>query len=362
MSRSARPVTRALRAVTALALGLAGLVAAPLTAADARPHLNFVQLGDSYSAGNGTGSYLEKNCWRSPINYGAQVAAVLGARYTDVACSGGVVKDILQPRAIGAPFPRTATYVVNGKARHAQSGWERQARRNSLCGKAPQPDMYYTFTTSPAIRAGRLVTATALCQLMTKAQLAAVRPSTDAVFLTIGGNDVGFSSIVATCLVVRQAAGCRATLESAAAKLPQMIADTRAALAAVDRRARRHADIYLLSYPLLLDTATYGIPEALPTYDAGVGLRDLQVRGDTLQRELIAELNAGPGRDRFHFVAVAPAWGGDAHSLDPHVGADNSDAWLVPPLAPGRDVAEWMHPTLPGWTATAGALRAALEH
>jgi hypothetical protein len=40
--------------------------------------------------------------------------------------------------------------------------------------------------------------------------------------------------------------------------------------------------------------------------------------------------------------------------------ADNSSAWLVPVGTPGRDVAEFVHPTQPGWDATAAALRAAV--
>ena len=47
-------------------------------------------------------------------------------------------------------------------------------------------------------------------------------------------------------------------------------------------------------------------------------------------------------------------------SADPHVVADNSTAWLVPVGTPGRDTAEFVHPTQPGWDATAGALRVAV--
>ena len=59
-------------------------------------------------------------------------------------------------------------------------------------------------------------------------------------------------------------------------------------------------------------------------------------------------------------TAVKQAWGGRIHGLDPHVVADNSNAWLVPVGTPGRDTAEFVHPTQPGWDATAGALRAAV--
>jgi hypothetical protein len=109
-----------------------------------------------------------------------------------------------------------------------------------------------------------------------------------------------------------------------------------------------------------MNTDSYGIPEAAPTYDAGRGLRDLQVYGDKLQAKGIAELNA-EGADDFHYVdTVKAVWGGYAHGLDPRTIADQSAAWLVPVAAPGRQQPEWVHPTADGWAATADALEAAL--
>lgn len=379
--------TRLLRAVTALAvtalaIGLAGVVAAPTTAeahitaqtaahttahtpdqttahAPAPPRI--IQLGDSYSAGNGAGSYIEKTCWRSSENYGSQVAETLGARYRDVACSGAVVKDIRASRALGTPFRRTATYRIWGRSAAIRLAvWKKRAHRAKLCGLPPAKDMYYAITVTSPVLTRRSVTATAQCQLKTSAQIAAVSPATDLILLTIGGNDIGFGTIVAYCLIARAPAECEQSLQAAQASLPKMAADTKAALAEVDRRAWGRADIYLVHYPFLLNTAHYGIPEGSPTFDAGAALRDLQLRGNALQNQLIAELNARPGRDRFHVVDIGRAWDGDVHGLDPHVVADNSDAWLVPPFAPGREVAEWVHPTLAGWTATASAVRAAV--
>lgn len=357
--------TRALRAITALALGLAAVLTAPVAGAEAKSDTatppRIVQLGDSYSAGNGAGSYIEKTCWRSTENYGSQVAATLGAKYRDVACSGAVVKDTLVPRALGTAFPRTATYRIWGRSTAVRLAlWKMRAHRAHLCGLPPAKDMYYAITVTSPVVTRRSVTATAQCQLKTRAQLTAVTPATDLVLLTIGGNDIGFGTIVAYCLIARAPAECEQSLQAGQAALPQMAADTKAALAAVDRRAWGRADVYLVHYPFLLDTASYGIPEGSPTFDAGAALRDLQLRGNALQDHLIGELNAGPGRDRFHVVDIGTAWDGDVHGLDPHIGADNSGAWLVPPLAPGREVVEWVHPTLAGWTATADAVRAAV--
>lgn len=359
-----------LRLVTTLALGslLSGIVphaavATPSTLSG-RGAPEVVQLGDSYSAGNGTGSYIEKSCWRSTVNYGQQVATALGASYANAACSGGVVADILNARALGDPSSRAKTYVIDPAAYpDPWAEWERRATADHLCGVPNQPDMYYALTVTGKVAVGTAYTATAQCQLMTEPQVDSVSPSTDYVFLTIGGNDLGFSSIVVQCMVLRDADGCSSVLDAATAKLPEMRARAAEALVAIHDRSRGHAQVYLLTYPFLLNTDSYGIPEAAPTFDAARGLRDLQVAGDATQAAIVADANARtPGSD-FHLVdTVKAAWGGHAHGLDPHTVPDNSQAWLVPVAAPGREQPEWVHPTPSGWNATAGALRAAVAN
>ena len=360
-TRRARPATAlvsALAAAAALATG--GVAGAPSAVATDAPHV--VQLGDSYSAGNGTGTYEERSCYRSPDNYGSQVAASIGATYTDAACSGGVVADILEPRLLGDGFPRTATYSIDpARHRDQKDEWLRRAQTERLCGVPAQPDFSYTYTFVAGVGINDLYTGTVSCQLVTRPQIDSVTPDTDLVFLTIGGNDIGFSTIVVNCLTLRDTASCRQSLEAASAKAPEMVDRTKDALRAVVARSGGHAQVYLLSYPFLVDTESYAIPEAAPVYDAGRALNDLQRLGDELQARGIAELDAEDGTTRYHFVdTVKAAWGGRAHGLDPHVLADNSAAWLVPVATPGRDVAEFVHPTRPGWDATAGALRVAV--
>ncbi|WP_434965827.1 SGNH/GDSL hydrolase family protein [Janibacter indicus] len=352
---------RTLSIATALAALAAGVgVAVPAGAAPPSPR--YVVMGDSYSAGNGTGTYEERTCWRSPDTYAAKVAAQDGADLTNVACSGGVVADITQPRALGSPFVRTATYEVSGTATVQQRKWLQRAEAEALCGTPAQPDWHYEQTITSSAPAGRQLTATVSCQLTAAAQVDAVTPRTDAVFLTVGGNDIGFSSIVLQCLVLRSATGCKGTIDAANATLPTLKSETVAALTEIRKRSRGNAEVYLLGYPHLINTDSYRIPEAAPTYDAGRALHDLQLLGDDLQREGVAELDAGArGNGGFTFVDVKPAWGGMAHGIDPRTAADNSQAWLVPVLAPGRELPEWVHPTVEGHTATASALTAALR-
>ncbi|GAA2740072.1 hypothetical protein GCM10009868_00760 [Terrabacter aerolatus] len=363
MPRSSR-TTRFARAAAALVAALAATAAlasgAPSAGATTTPHV--VQLGDSYSAGNGTGTYEERDCYRSPDNYGSQVAASMGATYTDVACSGGVVADILAPRDLGNASTKSATYSIDPNQYPDQrSEWLKRAETERLCGVPAQPDFSYTYTFVAGAGVNDLYTGTVSCQLTTRAQIDAVTPDTDYVFVTIGGNDIGFSTIVVDCLTPRDPSSCKQALNAATAKAPTMVERTKDALRAVEQKSGGHAQVYLLSYPFLIDTESYGIPEAAPVYDAGTALNDLQRLGDQLQARGISELNAEPGADNYHFVdTVKAAWGGRVHGLDPHVVADDSNAWLVPVGTPGRDTAEFVHPTQPGWNATAGALRTAV--
>ena len=365
MPRSARTTHLARTAVALVAaLGATGAVTSgsPAAARPAATTPQVVQLGDSYSAGNGTGVYEERSCYRSPRNYGSQVAATLGATYVDRACSGGVVADILEPRDLGDASTKSATYTIDPATYpDQQAEWFRRAQTERLCGVPAQPDFSYRYTFVAGAGAGSLYTGTVSCQLVVRPQIDGVTPDTDVVFLTMGGNDLGFSTIVTNCLVLREPSSCRDTLDSARAEAPTMMEHAKDALRAVVARSGGRAEVYLLSYPYLVNTESYGIPEAAPTYDAGAALNDLQRYGDAIQARGIAELNAEPGADRYHFVgSVKQAWGGHVHGLDPHVVADNSKAWLVPVGTPGRDVAEFVHPIQPGWDTTAGALRAAV--
>lgn len=377
---------RALSIVTALVVGVGGTVLGAPSAAAGPPAQqveqsssghgkkpprhpgtkhprHHVQLGDSYSAGNGAGTYTERTCWRSPDNYGARVARSMRATYTNVACGGGVVADILNPRALGDATEQTETYPVRARGKDPEKQWLRQAKKQQLCGQPAEADWYYDYEVTSGEASGRSYTATVSCQLTARPQIDAVTPRTDAVYLTIGGNDIGFSDIVAECFVVRDAEGCEGAIDEARSRIPQLRADTKKALESVHQRSKGRAEVYLLGYPNLVNTDSYSIPESAPTYDAGEALAALQVHGDRAQRAGMKELDSRTGwtKGGFTFVDVKPAWGGAQHGLDPRSEPDNSDAWLVPALAPDRDPAEWVHPTVDGYAASATALRRAMR-
>jgi len=317
--------------------------------------LSVVNLGDSYSAGNGAGTYREKVCWRSPDNYGKQFATKIGASYVNRACSGAVVRDLTNPTRKGAPTTVRTSYQIDPKVyddRRAE--FLRRAKRDAVCGGVPAPDMYYAYSASDWASSGTLLTATLHCQLVVRPQVAGVTRGTDIVVLTVGGNNIGFSGIVVNCMVLRNASQCKSSIDFARKLVPTMTSAVKSALEVVHRRAP-HAKILLLSYPMLMDRTSYSIPEDDPVYDAGAALAGLQRLGDRAAADGAAALDSAYNTNVFQFVGtIKDAWAG--RGLDPRRGADNTDSWLVPIGAPGRETAEFVHPKLVGWTGTARAL------
>lgn len=125
-----------------------------------------VTLGDSYSAGNGAGAYVEKTCWRSPTWPAGGDAA--GCRAHDgrvqrrrhrrhpLRVSSG-------PRRCG-PGPTASRWV---RSTHAPSGCARP--RRTSCA-AHEPARLLLHLLDPLERLGGLLfTATVRCQLVAPA-------------------------------------------------------------------------------------------------------------------------------------------------------------------------------------------------
>ena len=132
---------------TLMILGIGLAVAGPAAAAQAEPPfdgLEYVALGDSYSAGFGLLPLVSGSpdgCYRAEENYPHRIAAELGLELTDMTCSGAV----------------TANIDVTGQT--------------TMNGVGPLP-----------------------------LQGSALSATTDIVTLTIGGNDLGFATVAETCV------------------------------------------------------------------------------------------------------------------------------------------------------------------
>ena len=150
------------------------------------PPFKIVQLGDSYSSGNGAraedGSvnYVGVfGCFRSPTNWGSQYARSLSdtfaVTYINRACSGARLRSITRERQMYPPAPTN----VNGSCPTPDF---------------PDEEFYKNDTSTPVF-----------CNRYLRPQIDAIDETVDLVLVTIGGNDVGFVDIVAQCVMLTAA-------------------------------------------------------------------------------------------------------------------------------------------------------------
>jgi lysophospholipase L1-like esterase len=214
----ASPAARRSRARRLLARWLPALAAAPLAAAflpaaaSAAAGPGYVALGDSYTSGplipEQTGT--PAGCLRSNHNYPAFTAAGTGASLTDVSCGGATTADL----------------------------------------------------TSPQLVAGGI----------NPPQLSALSASTGLVTLQIGGNDVGFISIVLRCaslsLTSPFGSPCKNSYTAGGTdQLAQAISQTAPKVAAVLQGIHQRspqARVLVVGYPDLLPDTGHGCWPAVP--------------------------------------------------------------------------------------------------
>lgn len=279
--------------------------------------LHVVVLGDSYSAGNSAGSYEgPAECFRSPYNYGHDVAQDLGRRtgrkvvVDTQACSGATSKDVLEPS--------------NGRP----------------------------------------------------AQVDAVDAQTDVVFLTIGGNDVDFAGIVLSCLIGRNqgggasfdAAGCDTKL----AKAQKAVDDgtfkrhLEQVLTSIAAHGSPSTKVVVVGYPYLEgDTTLTGTGRDGTVVQIGSRLRALQDSGTVVQARAVADADHELGRDQITYVPTASALAG--HEL--HAGGDyeaqakDQNVWIQAPT-PSVEALVWYHPGVRAHREVADGiiLSGALDH
>jgi lysophospholipase L1-like esterase len=262
------------------------------------PHpLSILVLGDSYSSGNGAGAYRgPASCRRSAANYARQFERLVEA------APGGV--------------PTTTQTVA--------------------CSGAVTADVLRPHGARPA-------------------QLSAVDGDDDIVFLTIGGNDIGFGAVVGSCLIVltRNADACQATLATAERMVADGTLQARLAkvLTAIRRKAGPAARIVVLGYPYLEGDATYTVPSTkrmLAPVQAGKRIRALSDAGDRLYGRLLASM---PGTV---YVPTTRTFAGhELYAMRP-----NPARWFVAPMTDASfgQVDLWYHPDQAGHAAEAKAL------
>lgn len=264
-------------------------------------------MGDSYSAGNGAGSYYgASGCYRSRHNYAEEFASIIRAApyrqpatVTTVACSGAVTADFSKPRS----------------------------------GRPPQLD--------------------------------AVNNTYDLIFLTIGGNDAYFADIVENCLIAqtRDGASCASSLKRAESLVSRGVIASRttAVLRDIENRASSTAKIILLGYPYLEGDPKYtlrsGSGSKAPIIDVGHRLHVLGDEADQLDRSVVSSLNLGLRRRQFVAQSVQKLFDGPPfHGL--YAQKNNPNRWMIAPFVDASIAksSTWYHPNPTGWKEEASQL------
>jgi lysophospholipase L1-like esterase len=321
---------------------VAGLFASPTAKAapsSVRP-IKIVIIGDSYSAGNGAGSYTgPSGCYRSDNNWAARYARWLTTQGHPVtlvnrACSGGVTDDFRAARS------RDVSPVLQGGTRCVQQS----------------PDQRLTKTaTVPGLRPG---TFTTICQAELRPQIDALEEDTDLVVFTFGGNDINFEKIVEHCFVVgtRHADTCRGSVKSAEDLLPTVENRLVSILTDIRGKLRKDAKIVLLGYPQLVGDG-YGyvlkshdlLHRVTDSYDAKTKVRELGVAGLNAQKAAVERVKA---EDPFvtYVDQVQTKFAG--REPGPRPSHSNPSRWLHEAFDT-RIPKEWYHPNDSGhWAYT----------
>ena len=274
------------------------------TAATPTGQLKILALGDSYTAGNGAGSYYgDSTCYRSLKNYANQFAAKVGAVSDVGACSGAVANDF---------------FVIS---------W----------GRKPMIEWVDT--------------------------------SYDVIFVTIGGNDLNFSSAVQHCFVgsTRRWDSCTNDINIATVMLANGTIYNRISLVLANIRARAaaHAKIVLVGYPYMERDPLFKLysPNRKTVVNVGTDIRALGDWIDRVENQVVADLNASPGSaglSPFVFQSVISKFDSPIQhelaaggALRP---AGVAGRWMMAPVTDSPVTDLWYHPNIYGWNAEADLL------
>jgi lysophospholipase L1-like esterase len=317
-------------------------VPAPEHSAAPDRSIRIVQLGDSYSAGNGAGDYRgPKGCYRSGESWGERYARWLreqdyAVSFANRACNGGVIRDVrktreFKPETINVAAPRGA--LASDPA--VRAALER------ACIRYPEEEKVADLTKIKIMRAPRsgVRYASGSCVRTLEPQWNAVTRETDLVLMTVGGNDAQFAEIVKQCFVpgLRDVASCQKHitfaedhLDDIQEDLTQLLKDLRAG-----DRLRADAKVVVLTYPylsLLTSWTLRSFQAQVPfaggdSVDAGKKVREVGRRGDSMQRAAVNAANAEAGTQ---YVTLVDSVKAHFAGHEPHPAATvvNPFRWL----------------------------------
>ena len=335
--------------------------------------LSIVHLGDSYSSGNGLSNHQgPPSCLRSSNNWGSLFASWANSQgvatsYQNRACSGGNIDDLFSSRALPQ---QSAKEVAADSIEEARARLE---ETDACSARAAGDDLlsvdHHLRESDGLLPWTRKYTYE--CQLTIRAQADFVGPQTDLVLLTAGGNELGFTDIIANCFGPRipgalggaNGTKCREGVAAATSRLPEMLDRLKSQISRLltERMTGNPASqVILLAYPLLSLDRPHLLPDGAVSFDVARGVRELGRAAIREQRRIIGELTKDfPGRVKF-IEEVADAF--DGHEPDPRVFTRNKHRWINEFLETSGDhgdgggisgimsgsSTDWYHPNLVG--------------
>ncbi|MDO5723707.1 MAG: GDSL-type esterase/lipase family protein [Flaviflexus sp.] len=194
--------------------------------------LNLVQIGDSYGSGLGGGAYEDRVCRRSPASALDFAAKHTGSSARNVACAGAHLSHLTRERRIHEQYHQVD---LAGRIDLLEAA----AHAAFFC----DPGIAAPIATSIEIDNHR---ATVGCTATLPAQVDEVGGATD-IFLTAGGNDVGFVDVAARCFALPDETGCQSALDRVRTEMDEVMVGEERAIRAV--RANSDARIHVVTYP-----------------------------------------------------------------------------------------------------------------
>lgn len=331
--------------------------------------LRIALMGDSYTAGNGAGHYVGPDkCFRSSHNWGSKVAGHLrdvgfDVDAKNVACSRATTAAITSSQVLSNDQHSIST-IFPGDLSSTVDEFTLELRRECMstgAGEVSSLSNLSTHVFGPNWAIVR-VTVTATCTQSMKPQADQLPADTDLVFMTLGGNDIGFSQIVEDCFFATRVADivenrldpygyvlrrvlpkynerCKRDVRGArnatrsGGVLESSLTD---AIVSVQRQlsggARGPGEIVLVSYPYLDE-----FPDELSDgYPVGQKLKALSDAGDQVERQAVENANRySPEEAKVVFVDdVKDAFAG--HEPTGSAMTSNPDGYL------------WELPEIPG--------------
>lgn len=299
-----------------------------------------VQLGDSYSAGNGAGNYYgPKACYRSSTNWAEQYLDTLRATrhvtFVNRACSGGVISDLTTRNHMEEFF---VPVNVAGAGRSKDDPAARAVLDSTRqCTTSYRDDEVYevepVVASSPTY-GGDYTIVTFKCTRYLEPQWDAVGYDTDLVLFSIGGNDVHFADIIRNCFAVgpRDVPTCKELIEAAQDDIDDVGDRTESFLRALKAKLRPDARIVLKAYPYLEKDPEFTLtawtwPHA--SYRVGEEIRRLGDLGDEGQRAAVDAVNAEGGAQTYFLEEVKTHFGAfPNHEPDGRACCRNPYRWV----------------------------------